>query len=260
MKFQDRIQKPALPKYYNALIYGEPGSGKTHFCTTAPKPILFIDVGNEGVGQTVYGMDDIDIIPVDTSKELDDVLSEINTQKNDYQTLVIDPWHSVEEIVTTEVMRKLDSDKLRPQDWPMVTSLLKKIITDRLFSFHDKNVILTAHAEPPFQERPTDPIKPRMKRAVYSYVGGKAPAIGFFQAYTVNKVDPKTRSSEDVFAYEAHFGPAKTHISRVRRPNILPKLSASEFLLFDPTWDKMVALLSSTGKQTKQKKQKLQSF
>ena len=69
----DRIKPVAdLKTNLVMLVYGRSGTGKTHFGSTFPKPILFIDTNERGT-ETIAQEEDIYVVRVTEWSEMDEL-------------------------------------------------------------------------------------------------------------------------------------------------------------------------------------------
>lgn len=82
------------------MVTGEPGVGKTHFATKAPKP-LFLDF-EEGTHTF-----DVDRVQIKTLDELREVFKS-KEQLSDYKTLVVDSITSVSKLLEEHVLKTFD--------------------------------------------------------------------------------------------------------------------------------------------------------
>jgi predicted ATPase len=97
------------------VILGFPGSGKTTLAATYPKPMLFVQIGDDGGGIVMsdWGDKDISYILLETDKDgtiymkLMQLLKELREQPTLYKTIVIDAYSSIEEnMISTAVQTK----------------------------------------------------------------------------------------------------------------------------------------------------------
>jgi hypothetical protein len=91
-QFIKKAEALNVPK--SILIYGDPKNGKTWLAASASElkefsPVLLIDV--EG-GATAIARDwkDVDVIQVDSHKQLDQVIDGLLNQKHKYKTVIVD--------------------------------------------------------------------------------------------------------------------------------------------------------------------------
>lgn len=104
-----------IPNNKLHIIMGFPGSGKTTLAATYPKPMLFVQIGDDGGGIVMSNWDDKDIsfILLESDKngtiyvKLMQLLKELREQPTLYKTVVIDAYSSIEEnMISTAVQTK----------------------------------------------------------------------------------------------------------------------------------------------------------
>lgn len=65
-----------IESYTAMLIYGDSGTGKTAFASTAPKPALILDLKERGT-ETVRMVKGIDVISIETWEEFEEMFWEL---------------------------------------------------------------------------------------------------------------------------------------------------------------------------------------
>lgn len=145
----------------NAVIYGQPGSGKTGLASTAPKPLI-IDLEN-GAPATVkaVGNEHARIIQARDMDTIRKVYKFLASGDHDFETVIIDPAGELQSIIMEETLRKFTArrqyDNLPTmQDWQKSLSEAQKIIT--AFRSLPLRTIVVAHADVPDHEE--DVVKP----------------------------------------------------------------------------------------------------
>ncbi len=88
----DRIQPVSeLKTNLVMMVYGRSGTGKTHFGSTFPKPVLFIDTNERGT-ETIALEEEIDVVRITEWAEIDELLWALSDGM-DYKSIVI--WNLV---------------------------------------------------------------------------------------------------------------------------------------------------------------------
>jgi len=99
-----------IPKNINMMIYGDNTTGKTVCATTAPKPILLLDIDNRP--QTYAGMDGVDYEIFSDSgttakayRDLNNMLRSLSREKDlEYNTIVLDSTTGLLDIITDDLL------------------------------------------------------------------------------------------------------------------------------------------------------------
>lgn len=140
--FGEWSAETAADKPFQAIVYGPPGGGKTHYAATFPKP-LFIDLEN-GLRSTLK-MGPVLRYPKNPDKKITkldqvrDAFQLIRTDPNPkYETIVIDSLQELQILVTDEVLgrfkgvsRQMD-DQLTYQDYGKINRTFLAIVRNFL--------------------------------------------------------------------------------------------------------------------------------
>lgn len=121
------------------VIMGFPGSGKTTLASTYPKPMLYVQIGDDGGGIVLKNWDDKDIsfILLESDSEgtvyvkLMSLIDELEASKGgEFKTLVIDAYSSIEENMITIAT----STKGKTLSWDERGAITQALVTlrDRL--------------------------------------------------------------------------------------------------------------------------------
>ncbi len=111
--------------FIKALIFWKPGSWKTTFASTAPKPLFLSAEG----GLLSIADKSPDAVIIQTLKDLQDAHHYLKTTNHPYKTVVIDSITEINEIVKAEIEKK-NGRYIRKDDWGEVLTKIKRIIRD----------------------------------------------------------------------------------------------------------------------------------
>ncbi len=238
------------------MVYGRSGTGKTHFGSTFPKPILFIDTNERGT-ETIALEEDIDVVRVTEWSEIDELYWALLNKETAvaYKSIVIDQVSNLQDIGMAEVLRKSRKGRdetFTQRNWGQLSGMLKQFISDfRDLSDH-YNLLLIAHerineAGDDEEESIEPSIGARVMPSVSSFLDGAVDAIGS----TFIKERWETEGKEEVrhVDYCMRIGPHAYYSTKIRRP-----VSAGPIpeLLINPTYQKVKDLTS--GKQKPKRK------
>lgn len=161
-KLQVQTPEDVVP-YINMLIYGEPGAGKTHLCSTAQdseetKPILFVDV--EGGVLTIRKRPDIDVKSVRSIKEVEEIHNAIFRDPSYYKTVCIDSLSELQKLDMRTVMKmekgnsrnpdQIDEDTPTQRAWGKSGERVRRIV--RAFRDLPCNTIMTTLVSTEYEE------------------------------------------------------------------------------------------------------------
>ena len=86
------------------MVYGRSGTGKTHFGSTFPRPILFIDTNERGT-ETIAMEEDIDVVRITEWGEIDELYWALldKTTETEYASIVVDQVSHDRNVVGGEI-------------------------------------------------------------------------------------------------------------------------------------------------------------
>lgn len=97
-------------------IYGKSGSGKTTFSATFPKPILLLDIRDQGT-DSIADHENIDMVEIDSWDAFEEAYYFLKENPRKYKTIVIDTITQLQQICLEHVMRGKKKDGARLGDW-----------------------------------------------------------------------------------------------------------------------------------------------
>ena len=101
-------------------IYGRSGSGKTTFSATFNKPILILDVRDQGT-DSIAEHKDFFYKEIETWEDFESIYYYLKENPDEYETVVIDTITQLEQICKEYVMRDKKKDGIRVGDWGSMT-------------------------------------------------------------------------------------------------------------------------------------------
>lgn len=141
------IKKPSeiAPKAtLTALIYGQPGIGKTTLALSAPQPVL-LDFDN-GVNR-VNGAHQVDTVQPQSWEQVQDILTEIRDAGDTYKTIVVDTigkmMSYIEDYIKRTEPRMAKNGILQIKGYGLRKQIFVNFISQ--VSLMGKNVIFVAH-------------------------------------------------------------------------------------------------------------------
>lgn len=205
----------------SVLLYGDPGAGKTHLCSTAANPIFLLTEQN---GRDTIRRGNPDAL-VFVAEDADSVRGFMRAALSgefaeaDRKTIVIDSLTEVQRLFADEILasKSHDNRKMELQDWGLLTERMRGFC--RTIRSLPLDVIATALAEHTVEdERGAIWSKPSFSgRKLASEVAQYFNAVGF--AY---KRDPRPgQEGDDVERSERHavdFDPGRRILSKSHGP------------------------------------------
>ncbi len=225
------------------MVYGRSGTGKTHFGSTFPKPILFIDTNERGT-ETIAMEEDIDVVRVTEWSEMDELYWALLDQATDvaYASIVVDQVSNLQDIGMSEVLRKSRKGRdetFTQRNWGQLSGMLKQWISDFRDLSDIYNLLLIAHERVneggDDEEEAIEPsIGARVMPSVSAFLDGAVDSIGS----TFIKERWETEDKEEVrhVDYCMRIGPHAFYSTKIRRP-----VSAGPIpeLIVNPTFKKI---------------------
>lgn len=100
----------AISKFRSYVLYGPSGTGKTTLAASFPKPLLLLDIRDEGT-DSVSDVDDIEAREIGSFEEFEDMYWWLTKHPDRFKTVVVDTLSQLQEMV----MRELKGDKVGKQ-------------------------------------------------------------------------------------------------------------------------------------------------
>lgn len=235
------------------LVYGRSGTGKTHFGSTFPKPILFIDTNERGT-ETIAQEEDVDVVRVTEWAQMDELYWGLFNRETEteYASVVIDQVTNLQDLGMAEVLRKSRKGRdetFTQRNWGQLSGMMKQYVTDFRDLAEHYNLLLIAHEridEPgDDEEEMIEPsIGARVMPSVGAFLEGAVDAIGC----TFIKERWETEDKEEVrhVDYCMRIGPHAFYSTKIRRP-----VSAGPIpeLIVNPTYTKIKNLITGKSKR-----------
>lgn len=156
------LVKPISQEPHNRLtvVIGKPGSGKTTFAGTYPKPILYVAVDTDGGGEVLKSYDDKDIQVLHVTSDalgtkdgkhvhtkLMELVKELKTTDHPYKTIIIDAYSSIEEGVVN-YLEKIKQKKLNLDERGQIAGLMLNLRNELVdISRNNVEVVAVCHVK-----------------------------------------------------------------------------------------------------------------
>lgn len=189
------------------VLWGKSGSGKTHFVGTLPKPILYIQIGDDG-SNTISGVEGIKAIKAGTIERLKKIGEELKSDTK-YASVAVDTFSMITNVwIDANAVQK--KKHMTQQMWGDL-----KIETEEVIKiFHEVAmnhlVALTCHEATDTIEGMDDEVipdfGPSTTKGSRVYIQGMANYGIHFTKLKKTVVDKDTGEEKDVVRYAAHLG------------------------------------------------------
>lgn len=221
-KFTLDIEKLSeRPKYAKMLVYGESGTGKTVFSSSAPRPILWLE--SEGGTNSIADPEGIDIVRVtglDTYREA--LLYLKSPEGAKYKTVVLDSFTETQAGILKEIMKSVaDTDTSRDeftpqfQDYQRLVGVMREIV--RGFRDLPMHVVVTALTREDKDEL-TGKVKvsPRLSPAIASEIPGFMDVVGYM--YMTTETHGEATDAEVETHRNFLLVPTGKYLAKIRAP------------------------------------------
>jgi hypothetical protein len=239
-----------------ALIYGKSGTGKTAFGSTWPKPILLLDIQEEGT-ETVIGVEQMKRIKIDSWGRFEKTYWYLKQKKRPFATIMLDQITQLQDVAINSLRQdnnKEDEDLITKRMWGQVSGKMKTwLLNYRDLRALGYNVLFIAHerfigGDDDGEDDQIDPsIGARMMPSVSSFVNGAVSVIGntFIREVAANKQKKKPREVH----YCMRLGPHAYYNTKIRTP-IRKKIEVPSFIT-NPTFEKVMRISRGEAVSTK---------
>lgn len=200
------------------LIYGNSGSGKTtlaaSFPKTVEKPLLYIDIIEDGIGSTdLEDRDKIEVVPIDTFQELDDLLTDAYqgfTKAPDgtkvpmeFSSIVIDSATNLEFLLKDHLKKAANKSTMTINLWGQKAETDEAIYNLMKSLYRQLNIPIVAIAHSKKlkdDENPKFNIEiPTLQERTAKSLAAKVSYVWYMKVETVTKVVQGQAQSTDAF-------------------------------------------------------------
>ena len=242
-----------IKRHRSYAFYGRSGSGKTTLSATFPKPILYIDIRDEGT-DSIADVEGIDVLEPKTVEEFEDALFWLIKNPKKYRTVVIDTVTQLQEMAVEEIGAAKSRKSKKPgewgsmtkQAWGEVSGKLKSLIIDFrnlpmevVFIAQDRVFNLDDEEGEDSELMPE--VGPRLMPSVASVLNAAVTVIGntFIRHVTVKKKVKGVMKRTEKTEYCLRVGPSHVYITKIRKPR---SIGAPEFIS-DPTYESILEVI-----------------
>lgn len=220
------------------VIWGKSNSGKTWLSSTFPKPLLYVQIGDDGAN-TIARLEGIDALRISTVEELKNFCKELQKDKK-YRTVVFDTFSMVVNEWTDEkVIQK--GKKMTQQNWGDLKTEQEEIIKLSHKLANRRHVVLTCHESMDsiegLEDEITPDIRPSVSKGARTYLEGMA-NYGIHTT-RISKEITKGNTTKTLVKYAADIGPNPYYWTKLQ---IDPSIEVPTRII-NPTFDKIAKVI-----------------
>lgn len=222
------------------VLYGKSNSGKTWVASTFPKPMLYLQIGDDG-SNTIARVDGVKAIRVDSVQKLKDISKELLRDKS-YKTVVVDTFSLlVNEWTGEKVTSK--GKRMTQQLWGDLKIDQEEIIKLMYKIARKHIVVLTCHESTDsiegMEDEITPDVRPSVSKGARTYLEGMA-NYGIHTTKIVKEVT-KGNTTKEVVKYAADIGPNPYYWTKLQ---IDPSIKVPARII-NPSYDKFMAVINA---------------
>lgn len=218
------------------VIYGKSTSGKTGLLATFPKPILYLQIGDDG-SNTISEVDGIKAIRITEIADLNSALIEARLDTY-YKTVAVDTFSLlVNEWTDVNAIQK--KKKMSMNMWGDLKTDTEELVKLAHILALKKIVVLTCHEVSDsiegFEDEITPDVRPSVSKGARTYLEGMANYGIHTTLITKDKQQPDGSIAE-VVLHAAHLGPNPYYWNKTQKSTSikLPKI------MINPTYAKIM--------------------
>lgn len=249
-------------KYHGSTaLYGRSGTGKTTLASTWPKPILYLNIKDNGTDSIQDLGDDIDVKDINSSDDLKDVIlwchKKASKGKLSYKTIVLDTLTQFQGVLIHELGEKKnltgkgkragDFGTFTKQDWGVISGGLKDAIMDirnlplESVFIAQERVFNSGDDEDDGVDQLAPEVGARLMPSVNSDLCASVSIIGnTFIRVKVKKEKIKGKIVKDISKqYCLRVGPNEVYTTKIRKPK---GIEAPDYII-DPDFRKIMKVV-----------------
>lgn len=230
-----------VERHVAMLAYGDQKTGKTVFACTFPKPLLLIDIMEEGT-DSVIDVDGVDVVPAESTGDMEDLYWMLEG-KTKYKSVVLDQMTGLQNLVIREMKEKKNQradDVFSQRSYGQLGGWMQQwILNYRNLIKHDMHVCFLSHQkriEP--QDEDDDRLAPEITTAltgsITNFLLGAVSVIG--NQFIRESYNKKTKETEMQHCMRLVSGFYRCGIRRPVSAGPVPEY------IKDPTFEKILKL------------------
>jgi hypothetical protein len=228
------------------VIYGKSGSGKTNLLASFPKPLLYLQIGDDG-SNTIGETEGIDALRVSDVKELKQALQEARIDGH-YKTVAVDTFSLlVNDWVSENAIQK--NKRMTQQMWGDLKTDTEELIKSSHILAKSKIVVLTCHEVMDtiegYEDEITPDVRPSLSKGARTYLESMA-NFGIHTAVVQKEKDMPNGETKTVSVHIAHLSSNPYYWVKTQKPASIQLPEA----IINPSYAKIKKLLKE-GKKAK---------
>lgn len=252
----DRI-KPVqeLPLVVTQVTYGRSGTGKTTYASSWPKPMLLLDVKDEGT-DSIKDVEGIEVFSIETWEDFEKAYWLLKSGEHKFKSVAIDTVTQLQDKAVNQVLADENKSFVSQQMWGQISGMLKSWLMDYRdladdginvhFIFQDRVHDTDTDDE---EEGQIDPVVgPQVIPSIAGMITAAVKVIG--NTYISESVERTRDGIAREQEYRMRIGPHPYYTTKVRKPKDSPCPSH----LANPTYKDIIAIMKGEYEDKTKKK------
>lgn len=221
------------------VLYGKSGAGKTHFLSTFPRPMLYLQFGDDG-SNTIGDTEGIDAIRIESLQQLKEIAQEARLDKH-YKTIACDTFSLVvQEWLDSNAVKK--NKRVTQQMWGDLKTDTEELIKEFKILANNHIVVLTCHEVTDsiegMEEEISPDVRPSVSKGSRTYLESMA-NFGIHLTVLTKEKDMPDGTTKTITAHAAHVAPNTYYWTKLQKPaNIkVPQQ------VINPTYEKIINIM-----------------
>lgn len=222
------------------VLYGKSNSGKTYVSSTFPKPLLYLQIGDDG-SNTIANVSGIKAIPIESIKDFKSIAEEL-LEDQKYKTVVVDTFSLLTNEWTEEKVIKKNK-KMTQQAWGELKTETEELIKAMHRVAKNHIVVLTCHEAMDSIDGMEDEIAPDVRPSVSKGARTYLEGMANYGIHTtkITKEVTKGNTTKEVVRYAADIGPNPYYWTKLQ---IDPSIKVPNRII-NPTYDKFMEIIKA---------------
>lgn len=243
----DRI-KPVgeTSEYVSQVTYGRSGTGKTTHMSTWPKPILILDIKEEGT-DSIKTEKDVDFLPIESWEDIEKVYWYLESGDHPYKSVGIDTVTQMQDLCMKSILSRNNSSFATKQNWGQMAELMKTW----LLQFRDLPLHINFLAQDRTNSTDTEEddqvapeVGPRLSPGVAGFLNAAVKNV--VNTYIYEVVSKEGGRISRSMEYRMRTGPHPYYLTKVRKP----KESTCPEHIVNPTFADIVKIMNGQWKSS----------
>lgn len=231
-----------LPLVVTQVTYGRSGSGKTTYASTWPKPMLLLDIKDEGT-DSIKDIEGIKVMSITEWDDFEKVYWYLKSGNHDFKSVAIDTVTMLQDKALESVLSEEGKEFPTQQVWGKASGLMKEWImnyrdlADDGINIHFLAQDRVTESESEDDEQLDPEVGPRLMPSVAGSLTAAVKVVAnTYVAETITRANAKiTRNAE----YRMRIGPHAFYTTKIRKP----KSTVIPDYLVNPMFNDIISIM-----------------